>query len=167
MNFRPATPDDAEALAHVHIDSWRAAYRGLVPDSVLDGMDYNRRAKQFHDSLSSLSEETYVIELDGEVPGFLTVGKCRDNDLNQETTGEIWGIYIAPTVWRSGYGRFLAQQALQILQSRNYSLAVLWVLERNDQARLFYEAMGFTKDGAEKTITIGAPLRVIRYRRPL
>jgi len=32
MKVRPAVPEAVPALAQVHVDSWRAAYRGLVPD---------------------------------------------------------------------------------------------------------------------------------------
>ncbi len=73
MNIRPATPDDAPALAKVHIDSWRSAYRGLVPDSHLAKLDYGRRAERFRESLSTHSEETYLVEDNGEVLGFLTL----------------------------------------------------------------------------------------------
>ncbi|HNI60392.1 MAG TPA: GNAT family N-acetyltransferase, partial [Pseudomonadota bacterium] len=34
---RPAGPDDAEAIARVHVETWRATYRGLVPDHYLLG----------------------------------------------------------------------------------------------------------------------------------
>jgi RimJ/RimL family protein N-acetyltransferase len=36
---RRATTADAEEIARVNVASWRAAYRGLVPDAVLDRMD--------------------------------------------------------------------------------------------------------------------------------
>ena len=60
MDIRPATPADANALAKLHIDSWRAAYRGLVPDPHLASLDYDRRAQRFRESLSRHAEETYL-----------------------------------------------------------------------------------------------------------
>ncbi|MFH1010502.1 MAG: GNAT family N-acetyltransferase [bacterium] len=167
MNLRGATPDDAEALAKVHIDSWRAAYRGLVPDCQLDSLDYDRRAVRFRESLSANAEETYLLEQNGEVLGFLTLGACRDSDVDLKTTGEIWGIYLAPEHWRKGIGSFLSRRAEQMLKSRGYTQAVLWVFEGNPQARQFYEAMGFETDGATKWLNPGAPLKAIRYRKSL
>ncbi|WP_330987113.1 hypothetical protein [Herbaspirillum lusitanum] len=38
VTVRRATVDDAALIAQVRIDSWRAAYRGLIPDAYLDGM---------------------------------------------------------------------------------------------------------------------------------
>ena len=167
MKIRRATADDADALARVHIDSWRAAYRGLVPDAHLDKLDYGKGGERFRQALAGQSEETYLAEENGEALGFVTVGGCRDADLDKEEAGEIWGIYLGPTHWRKGVGRSLCEFAERILQSRGYTVATLWVFRDNDQARRFYEAMGFTVDGGSMTLNLGAPLAAVRYRKPL
>ena len=95
MDIRRATPDDAAALAKVHIDSWRAAYRGLVPDSYLDRLDYDRRTQGLRQLLAAHSADTYLAEQDGEVLGLLTLGPCRDTDIEQEMTGG-WSLTEAP-----------------------------------------------------------------------
>ena len=89
MRIRPATPDDASALARVHIDSWRSAYRGLVPDAHLAKLDYGLRAERFRKDLAESPEETHLAEEGGEVLGFLRVGRCRDTDVPTQETGEI------------------------------------------------------------------------------
>ncbi|MEE8391259.1 MAG: hypothetical protein V3S14_10765 [Anaerolineae bacterium] len=38
--------DDAPALARVHVDSWRTAYRELVPESYLQGFSYQWREER-------------------------------------------------------------------------------------------------------------------------
>ena len=167
MDIRRATPADANALANLHVDSWRTAYRGLVPDSHLDSLDYDRRAQRFRESLSGHAEETYLAEQDGDVLGFLTLGGCRDEDVHQEATGEIWGIYLAPQHWRKGIGRLLCRYGERILRSRSYRIATLWVFAGNEQARRFYEAMGYKADGATNILSPGAPLEAVRYRRAL
>jgi len=167
MLIRRATPEDAEALAGVHVDSWRVAYRGLVPESHLAKLDKDRRAKRFHDDLAAGIEESYLAEAHGEVLGFLTIGECRDEDLDRRTTGEIWGIYLAPAHWRKGYASALCRYGERLLRSKGYREASLWVFEGNSQARLFYEAMGFAADGASKTLNPGADLEVLRYRKAL
>ena len=108
-----------------------------------------------------------MAEHDGQIVGFLTLGDCRDSDVNQQTTGEIWGIYLSPEYWRKGIGRFLSEQGEAMLVSRGRSFATLWVLEANDQTRRFYEAMGFETDGATKQLNLGAPLTAVRYRKKL
>lgn len=167
MEIRRARVNDASALARVHVDSWHAAYRGLVPDSFLQSFSYQIRTERFQQSLAAGAEETYLVEESGTVIGFLTLGMCRDSDLDVEHTGEIWGIYIAPDHWRKGIGKRLAEEAESILKGRGYQEAVLWVLEGNQQARRFYEAMGFSTDGAFKNVNLGTPLKAVRYRKAL
>jgi ribosomal protein S18 acetylase RimI-like enzyme len=167
MDIRRATSSDADALAKVHIDAWRMAYRGLVPGSYLDSLDYARRAERWRESLAAGAGETYVAEGDQGMLGFLTLGACRDPELAGEPVGEIWGIYLAPRHWRRGIGRLLCRRGEEMLASRHYTQAVLWVFDGNQAARGFYEAMGYGTDGASKVLNPGAPLKAIRYRKRL
>ena len=167
MNIRPTQAHDAPKLARVHVDSWRAAYRGLVPESYLQRFTYELREERFRQSLATNAEETYMVDLGAEIVGLLTLGAARDADVDADRTGEIWGIYILPEYWRKGIGRRLVEEAERMLKSRGYEIAVLWVLEGNQQARQFYEAMGFTLDGGFKDINWGTPLKAVRYRKAL
>jgi ribosomal protein S18 acetylase RimI-like enzyme len=167
MEIRPAQVDDAPALGRIHVDSWRAAYGELVPESTLQGFTYEWREETFRESLATGVEETYVVRVEGQVVGFLTLGAARDPDLDTARTGEIWGIYLAPDHWRKGIGTRLAEEAERMLKSRGYEEAVLWVLEGNQQARRFYEAMGFALDGESMEIDWGTPLKAVRYRKAL
>jgi hypothetical protein len=95
--IRPAKKEDAESLAKIHVHSWRAAYRNIVPDSFLGRFTYEKRIKAFREALDKQSEETYIAELDGKAVGMLTIGNNRDDDLDKTLIGEIWGIYLDPT----------------------------------------------------------------------
>jgi ribosomal protein S18 acetylase RimI-like enzyme len=97
----------------------------------------------------------------------LTIGGCRDEDVHQTVTGEIWGIYLAPQHWRQGIGRILCDYGENLLSRRGYRIATLWVFGGNERARRFYEAMGYTVDGASKVIDLGEPLEAVRYRKEL
>ena len=165
MTIRPATADDASTLAAIHIDSWRSAYRGLVPDSRLDALDYGRRAEHFRQWLLDADSQIFVVEAGGTAVGFCTLGASRDPDADQGATGEIWGIYLAPDHWRKGLGTALCQHAEQTLHRQGYTAATLWVFADNPRARRFYEAMGFETDGASKTLQMGVSLGAVRYRR--
>lgn len=52
-----------------------------------------------------------------------------------------------------------------MLSAHGFGRIVLWVFEGNDRARRFYEAMGYTPDGATKIIEVGAPLPAVRYSK--
>ena len=45
-------PTDAGAIADAHVRGWLAAYRGLVPDSILDGVLGRARTAQLASSSS-------------------------------------------------------------------------------------------------------------------
>jgi len=47
MLLRPAQPADAAAVARVHVRSWQVAYRGLLPDEYLDGLQPEDRAPHY------------------------------------------------------------------------------------------------------------------------
>ena len=165
MNLRRAQAADVPALARIHVDSWQVAYRGIVPDSFLERFTYQKREAAFRQALLDDWAETYLIEDEHEQTalGILTIGGCRDDDLDLNATGEIWGIYLVPAYWRRGIGTWTVHEAERLLQARGYRAVVLWVLEDNTEARRFYEALGFQVDGAFKMVELGQPLKAIRY----
>jgi len=168
VRIRPAETTDALALARVHVDSWRVAYRGLVPDTALDSLSYESSAGRFRDAIATQQEETYCADESGVILGFVTLGACRDADLNSVISGEIWGLYLSPEHWRKGIGTILCRHAENLLAARQHRQAVLWVFEANDQARRFYEEMGFELAGAAKPLLVGgAMLTAIRYKKSL
>lgn len=167
MKIRRATVEDAAVAAKIHVDSWRSAYRGLVPDAFLQNMSYARREEAFRNSIATNQGEMYLVEYQSTAVGLLTIGPCRDADLDIQITGEIYGIYLIAETWRQGIGTWLAAEAERMLQARGYQQIVLWVFEGNSNARRFYEAVGYQTDGASKTLELGKPLAVIRYRKTL
>ena len=46
--IRPAKSDDALEVARVHVRSWQAAYRGLLPDDYLDDLRAEERAQRYN-----------------------------------------------------------------------------------------------------------------------
>ena len=63
MEIRYARSSDLVTLAKIHIDSWQSACRGLVPDSHLTKLDYEKVAKRFCSSIFEQKEEIHVMNL--------------------------------------------------------------------------------------------------------
>ncbi|MFA6133398.1 MAG: GNAT family N-acetyltransferase [Phycisphaerae bacterium] len=165
--IRWAVPEDAPAIATIHLASWRAAYQQIIPASFLDGLSVEKFASRHRKAIASGTEQTAVVELDGRIVGWCTLGECRDEDKAKPATGEIWGIYLAPEFWRKGIGTECVRWAESELLLRRKSEVVLWVLEANSPSRRFYEAKGYKEDGAKKEITISVPLTAVRYAKIL
>jgi L-amino acid N-acyltransferase YncA len=164
--IRPATEDDVPAVAQIHVDGWRWAYRGLVPDALLETLSVDRREEMWRRGLARHRPgwELFVAERDGSVVGFVGCGPASDDDAN-ERTGEVYAIYLRPDVVGTGVGRALFARAAKHLRESGFSRATLWVLADNARTRRFYEIAGWRPDGSEKTEDWdGFPLREARYR---
>ncbi len=171
MSIRRAQVSDARAIATVHVRSWQAAYRGLLPQDYLDGLDPGPRSVRWERALAELDwprRGVLVAEDAGQVVGFATLVPSRDQDLDPATVGEISAIYLRPAAWGQGHGRALMGAALDALGQAAYGDAALWVLDTNDRARRFYEAGGWRPDGAAKQEERpGFTLNEVRYRHAL
>jgi ribosomal protein S18 acetylase RimI-like enzyme len=59
-------------------------------------------------------------------------------------------------------------EAVRRLSDAGFREATLWVLETNDRARRFYEAVGWSLDGQRRVDeSYGFALAEVRYRRSL
>lgn len=170
MDVRRAAEADARVIAEVHVRSWQAAYVGQVPDGFLASLSADDREPVWREILSVTAwpaSGTLVLTDSGSVVGFAHFCPSRDPDAHS-TTGELTSIYLAPEAWGRGGGRLLLDQAVGSLREAAFTEATLWVLDTNHRARLFYEAAGWSTDGAEKTDERrGFPLTEVRYRRLL
>jgi GNAT superfamily N-acetyltransferase len=164
---RPATEDDAGPIGDVHVRSWRAAYAGIVPQPILDGLSAERRAEYWRDAIGNTTNDPkWVVERDGRVLGFAATGPARDDDLPPQT-GEVYAIYVDPEAWSTGLGRRLFAAAVDDLVGRGFVGLVLWVLTDNARARRFYAAAGWRPDGTRRILDFGGtPVEEVRYKAP-
>jgi GNAT superfamily N-acetyltransferase len=163
--LRPATPEDTAGLARISVDSWRVAYRGLVPQDYLDALTYEEREQGWVGRLGQAGLEPWVLLVDGRIGGFVTLVEARPDD-GGPAVGELEGIYLHPNLFGLGLGRRLMELALERLLARGHTEAVLWVLDGNRRAERFYRAAGWQReDSIRPHPRLGVPLR--RYRRSL
>jgi ribosomal protein S18 acetylase RimI-like enzyme len=167
--IRRAEPGDGASIGLVHVRTWQSAYRGLLPQPFLNGLDAHQRGDYWEHYLSEgiqPGEEVVVAEEEGTVVGFASVGPSRDEDANGE--GEVWAIYLSADRWGQGIGKALMDAALDSLRQAGFTVATLWVLDANERARRFYETGAWVPDGATKEDDRrGFPVTEVRYRREL
>ena len=111
IQIRKAIFDDASQIAKVHVETWQSAYKGLMPDDFLNRLSVKERTAKWRKILSNPKGEgtTLVVCLKEKVLGWAAIGPCRDEDLG-ETVGELWGIYVHPSVQHRGLGKALLQK---------------------------------------------------------
>lgn len=145
MWIRDAVIGDARAIAQVHVRSWQAAYRGLLPADVLDGLSIDERARTWTTWLAAVEPPAAVLVVQDErILGFAAVGARRGGAADE---GELRAIYLAPDAWDRGAGRLLHAAAVARLQEAEFATATLWVLEGNERAIRFYRRAGWRLDG--------------------
>jgi GNAT superfamily N-acetyltransferase len=141
--IRPARVEDAEALSDLQTRSWHAAYGGYVDAARIDRSAQGRDSR-WREILAG-DHGTFVIAgADAPMIGFVSVGASRDDDA-RPGDGELWAIYVEPDLVGTGLGGELLRYAEAEL-ARTYTGATLWVFERNEQARAFYERRGWHPD---------------------
>lgn len=151
LAIREARTEDVDDIAGVHVRSWQAAYRGLIDQSVLDGLSVSERAEGWRRIIADPPPGglgTLVATRDEQVIGWASLGSGRDPDGGAE--GEVYGIYADPSAWSTGAGQALLAAAEQRIAEAGHARAYLWVLDGNDRADAFYARHGWVKDGAVK-----------------
>ena len=173
FTVRPATVEDAGAIAEAHVAAWQAAYIDIVPSSYLKALDVTERTERWAAILRGEVEVAgvgrptdLVIERNEKVFGFTDVGDYRDAP--SEKAGELWSMYVHPNEWGNGAGRVLMDATFELFAEADREKAYLWVLTENAPARGFYEHTGWSVDDADDSVKRfeidGTTVEEIRYR---
>lgn len=152
---RDAVPADAAAIARVHVDTWRTAYAGILPDAFLAGLAYAASESNWSQAFTANRPDTCMVVAEtaaGEVVGFAFGAPEREG--NPVYRGEVFAIYVLAAYQRKGVGQRLLAGAARRLRAAGMASMLLWVLRDNHAARRFYAALG-GEFVAEKAITIG------------
>jgi ribosomal protein S18 acetylase RimI-like enzyme len=142
--YHVACPDDAQAVAQLHADSWRRHYRGAYSDAFLDGDVVIDRVAVWTSRLRKPDPRRCTIVAkdpagDGRLLGFASTFFDADPR---------WGalldnLQVAGGCERRGIGsRLLALTAQALIERPQETGLYLWVLEQNVVAQAFYEASG-------------------------
>lgn len=152
--IRPARRQDARALAELEVRAWRWAH----PDPV-EAQTPTVEARAARWAEQPL-DGAFVCELDGRVVGVVAVGTRAD----EPAAGALLGLCVEPAAQGAGLGSTLHDHAVAQLRAAGHTAATLWVAAGDGHGRAFYEARGWSDDGAT-----GEPEGVphVRYRRAL
>ncbi len=158
-----ASPDDAVEVAQVHAASWKATYRGILPDSYLDTEVDLERAEYWH---SALSDRRYPIvklaRVSGKIVGLIALHNDPDDEGYDYTMEHL---HLLPGHTGQGLGRYLVKVAAETAQAEGAASLCLWVFEENVAAIGFYEQLGGVTDahGIDKFAGSDAPDRRIGW----
>jgi GNAT superfamily N-acetyltransferase len=141
VSVREAKESDAPRIAQVHVDSWRTAYTGVVPQDYLDNLSVEERERRWKrilrgDPESYESRDCVAESSEAGIVGFSSVGPVKTSE---RPGWELYAIYLLQSWQGSGLGRKLFAGALE---SADSGIPVItWCISANPSRR-FYEALG-------------------------
>ena len=133
--LRAAVPDDANNLATIDLAASAHPWTEAQFISICEGVPGANS--------SSFSETVQLLEVDGELCGFVVYSLVMDE-------GSIHSIAVSPDWQGQGMARSLLKEALAILRARGAQRCLLEVRESNSVARGLYDSFDFQLDGVRK-----------------
>lgn len=160
-SIRRARSTDADTLADVFDESWREAYRGIIPGVSLERM-ISQRSSQWWLGATQRSRPLVVVETGDTVVGYAVYGPARARALR--SAGEIDELYILPAYQGLGLGRRLFRAVSNDMHDHGLARIGVWSLEENERARAFYSGLGGLLTGRSVDRIAGSVLPKVCYR---
>jgi L-amino acid N-acyltransferase YncA len=163
IEVRPARAGEAQAIAHLHVASRRAAYAGIFTETHTAAQILASRRAQWERAIPL--GNVWVAERAGELLGVAQAGASRDADV-PTATAELYLLYVALGAWRSGVGSALLAHLDEPLLAAGHRDLTVWVLAENAIGCAFYSRRGFVDDGSARDVN-GRGLIEKRMTKPL
>lgn len=146
--LRPARPDDAPAIAEIWRTGWHDAHAGHVPDELVAA----RSAESFRTRATQRTADATVVEVGGEVVGFVMV-----------VADEVEQVYVVRQHRGAGVAGTLLDDAERQITAAGHKSAWLAVIAANPRARRLYERQGW-RDGGPFDYDAASERGAIRVR---
>ncbi|KQP42689.1 GCN5 family acetyltransferase [Methylobacterium sp. Leaf104] len=160
-SIRRARPADADPLSDLFDETWREAYRGIIPGVALERM-IAQRSSQWWLGATQRTRPLVVVEQAGSIVGYAVYGPARGRILR--APGEIDELYIRPAYQGLGLGRRLFRAVSNDLSDHGLSRVGIWTLEGNERARSFYAGLGGAEIGHAVDRIAGTVLPKVGFR---
>lgn len=160
----PGSARDAEAIGTLQAESWRAAYRGIMPDEFLDAEAIEHRCSAWRERLAVETDRRWLVKAhdeDGDLVGFA----CVELDADREWGALLDNLHVRPDRKGQGIGRRLFDASREwSFEQLGHRGIYLWVIEANLEAQQFYSHIGGTIAERKVTDVVGVvTVPALRY----
>ncbi len=171
--IRPAVRTDAEALARIHVDTWKSDYRGIVPGDYLAALSFDdggglindEEGRDYRAMIEDAAIDVFVAEDPNVgVVAFSVGGPFRDRgySLLGSFAGELYYVYVDKRQRHGGLGTDLVKAVARGLLTRGMASMMVWVFDGYRAASL-YERLGGKIVGRREVTLGGKRLSDIAY----
>ena len=164
LTFREADAAEWQAVAALHIASWRSAYRGMLRDAYLDGAIAQEREAVWQARFTGEPRPDQIVVVAEDGTGFVALACILAG--HDPTWGSlIDNLHVRPDRKRGGIGRLvLAEATRRIPAAHDATPLHLTVLEANRAAQAAYESYGGQlSERLDAALPDGQTLPVRRY----
>jgi RimJ/RimL family protein N-acetyltransferase len=149
VTIRQATPDDADALAALHLRSARAGFDNIFPVSHL-AVSHEEMSADWRGRLQadpSLLRATLVAEVGGSIVGVIVAGP----DPLDPAVGRASRLYVDPQYWNYVVAKRLLNACFTYLREVQCRVVRAWIMEPNRRAQAVVERIGARRTGARQS----------------
>lgn len=138
--IRRAAIKDCRELAQIQVDSYRASYAGVFPQTYLERFSYEEQEQDWLAMFTTNPDDLlFVAESQARIVGYV-LARVQAN-VHPGYDAEIIALHVQQPFQRRGIGAALLHKARQTLKTRGCQSVMLWTLEENP-VRLWYERLG-------------------------
>jgi ribosomal protein S18 acetylase RimI-like enzyme len=155
FRIRTAQPGDSRAIAHVHVESWKTTYPGIIPAAYIASLKEEDSEQRWQQRLELAADEIFVAHNESHnesgIFGFIAGGPIRESI--DDYDGELYAIYLLRQRQQQGAGRALVRALAASLHARGLRSMTVWALQANPAVG-FYKRLGAVPV-TSKTTNIG------------
>ncbi|MGN6610063.1 MAG: GNAT family N-acetyltransferase [Jatrophihabitans sp.] len=174
VSVRPATGADVAEIARIQVETWRSAYRTVLPAPVLDGLSIDGAAQAWAAAVASPPSPRHhvLVALEQQwVVGFVALapdeveaeGSAVDEEIALGLTAAVGPLLVEPRWGRRGHGSRLLAAAVDTARADGLQRAIAWVPEADRTTQDFLASAGWEPDGVVRGLDTGVgELREVR-----
>ena len=167
--IRHGTEGDIDTAAHNVCEAWRVIYAGIIPDEDMKKLAIDEKKAENIRALWQKGLRFLVASSGGVDCGMCSymkaTGKYGGSD--SEDCAYIVQLYVHPDYQHRGIGTALMDRAFEELKTLGYKNVTLDTLEKNTNARSFYERKGFTQFGSSDSPVFSERVVCVLYKKEL
>lgn len=154
VDIRKVKIGDEKILAYLQTQSWRKAFDSILSKEDLEIYTDKKKSEEMYTTLlKNHVGNGFILTVEGTPHCMAYWDKSREEELTDYA--ELICIHSLHDNWGKGFGSMMMDRVLKEIKEAGYHKVMLWVFEKNERARKFYEKLGFTLTHRKKEF-IGA-----------